>query len=168
MHKFSNRSSVLGQSVFSYTACECKPRSFKMCFLSESSVLNRPLLRSHLKASKQRFGPGLGTVIFGESLASMAHMTSRSFPFRVFPCQCVSTNITLVVRAISLLSRAILFFSCQPACLCTCFLLPRVLFSPQINLFHPSTLLRFLKMELTSCCVSISDPPHNRPCFHST
>lgn len=67
MHKFSNRSSVLGQSVFSYTACECKPRSFKMCFLSESSVLNSPQLRSHLKPSKQRFGPCLGTVIFGES-----------------------------------------------------------------------------------------------------
>lgn len=145
MHKFSNRSSVLGQSVFSYTACECKPRSFKMCFLLESSVLNRPLLRSHLKPSKQRFGPGLGTVVFGESLASMAHTTSRSFPFRVFPCQCVSTNITLVVRAISLHSRAILFFSCQPACLCTCFSSaqsPLLSSNKSLSSFHTLTILK--------------------------
>lgn len=67
MHQFSNRSSVLGQSVFSYAACEHKPRSFKMCFLSESSVLYSPQLRSHLKPSKQRFGLCLGTVMFGES-----------------------------------------------------------------------------------------------------
>lgn len=171
MHKFSNRSSVLGQSVFSYTASECKPKSFKMCFLSESSVLNNPQLRSHLKPSKQRFGPCLGQWSLVSpffrmqfTLASMARRTSRLFPFKVFLCHCISTNITLVLRAISLVSRAILFF--LPACLCMCFSSAQSTHLSS-NLFHPYTLLWFLKTELTSCCVSISDPPHsNSPCFH--
>ena len=59
---------MLGQSVFLYTACDCKLRSFKMYFLSESSILNNPKLRSQSETLKtERFGPCLGTVIFGES-----------------------------------------------------------------------------------------------------